>query len=255
MSNLGRYLESQLRKQLHEHEMIPEHGGIAIALSGGKDSLTMLHLMARIRGRGFRDFPMIAIHVGGAFSCGAGVNEAFLRRTCAALDVPLTVCHTSQSLDDLECYSCSRQRRSLIFNAALQQGCPTVAFGHHRDDAIQTLLLNLFHKGEFCGNLPVVPMHRYGITIIRPLMLMSEDDIRRFAQNEGFARVTCQCPVGANSKRKTVEELIKNIEQDFPHLRKNLYHAMQSYGSNKAALPPDQDSASKMVSKHHLILT
>jgi len=240
MGNLGRYLESQLRKQLHEQAMIPGDGGVAIALSGGKDSLTMLHLMARIRGRGFRNFPLVAIHVGGAFSCGAGVNESFLKRTCDGLEIPLIVRHATQSLEDLECYSCSRQRRSLIFSEALQHDCKTVAFGHHRDDAIQTLLLNLFHKGEFCGNLPVVPMHRYGITIIRPLMLMSEDDIRRFAQSEGFARVTCQCPVGARSKRKTVEEILKKVEEDFPHLRKNLYHAMQNYGSNKAALSPKE---------------
>jgi tRNA 2-thiocytidine biosynthesis protein TtcA len=233
-SQTGAQLESQVRKALHDFEMIPEEGGVALALSGGKDSLTLLHLLSRVRGRGFRPFPLVAIHVSGAFTCGAGVQLSFLEKTCQSLDVPLVVRQTHQSLDTLECYSCSRTRRRLLFDAAKEHGCHTLAFGHHRDDSVQTLLMNLLHKGEFAANLPLVPMHRYGVTIIRPLLLSAETDIRTFAQQMGYARITCQCPVGANSRRKQVELLLQQMEELYPHARDNLARAALRDGSDKA---------------------
>lgn len=234
LSQTGARLESQMRKALYEYEMIPKEGGLAVALSGGKDSLTMLHLLARVRGRGFRDFPLVAIHVAGAYTCGAGVNLPFLERICQSLKVPLIVRETHQTLDSLECYSCSRTRRKLLFDAALEHGCCRLAFGHHRDDSAQTLLLNLLHKGEFAANLPVVPMHRYGVTILRPLLLAAESDIRVFAQQMGYSRITCQCPVGAVSMRRKVEELLQQVEELFPHARENLARAGLREGSDKA---------------------
>jgi len=230
----GALLESLVRKALYGFSMIPEEGGVAVALSGGKDSLTLLHLLAKIRGRGFRPYPLVAIHVSGAFSCGAGVQLPFLQATCDRLEVPLIVREAHQSLETLECYSCSRTRRKLLFDAAKEHGCSTLAFGHHRDDSIQTLLMNLLHKAEFAANLPVVPMHRYGITIIRPLLLCAEKEIRLFAQQMGYARVTCQCPVGANSRRRQVEVLLQQIEEIYPHARENLAKAALRDGSDKA---------------------
>jgi tRNA(Ile)-lysidine synthase TilS/MesJ len=94
--------------------------------------------------------------------------------------------------------------------------------------------LNLFHKGEFAANLPKVYMYDYDITIIRPLLLVKESLILAFAKEQGFFRMTCQCPVGQNSMRKKVKELIDQIEELFPHLRNNLSHAGQNYGSDKA---------------------
>jgi tRNA(Ile)-lysidine synthase TilS/MesJ len=146
----------------------------------------------------------------------------------------LTICETTQKREDLACYSCSRLRRRLIFDAAKESGITTIAFGHHRDDSIQTLLMNLFHKAEFAANLPKVPMHDYGVTIIRPLIYISEQEIKEFAKLYGFARVTCQCPVGQNSLRKQTENLISFIEETFPNLRENLSQASFTYASDKA---------------------
>jgi tRNA(Ile)-lysidine synthase TilS/MesJ len=113
-------------------------------------------------------------------------------------------------------------------------GARTVAFGHHRDDHAQTLLLNLLHKGEFAGNLPKLEMVDYGVTIIRPLIFVTEKEIRHFAQEHGFARITCQCPVGQNSMRKKVDQLLDEMEILFPNARANLARAGLLYGSDKA---------------------
>jgi tRNA 2-thiocytidine biosynthesis protein TtcA len=235
---LGKELESALRKAVFDFSLIDQKvEKVAIALSGGKDSLTLLYLLHAIRGRGFPLFDLFAIHVNGEFSCGAGVDENFLRAICKKLEVPFIVRASSQKLETLECYRCSRERRKLIFDAAKEVGATTIAFGHHRDDSVQTLLLNLLHKAEFAANLPKVYMHDYQVTIIRPLIYVAEKRIKEFAKEYGFTRITCQCPVGQRSKRKEVEELLSLIEEKFPHARGNLARASLEYGSDKAAKP------------------
>lgn len=231
---LGRKLESMCRKALHEFELLDGVDRLAIALSGGKDSLTLLFLLKAILGNGFPDIDLVAIHVSGEFSCGAGVSENFLKKICSTIQIPLIVCESQQKRETLACYSCSRERRKLIFDAAKAAGASTVAFGHHRDDSIQTLLMNLLHKAEFAANLPKVPMHDFGVTIIRPLIYISESSISEFAQMHGFARIVCQCPVGQDSLRQDTKQLLKEIERVFPHVRQNLAQAAMTYGSDKA---------------------
>ncbi len=227
-------IESSFRKALYNFDLV-EDGKIGIALSGGKDSLTLLYLLHAVSGRGFPKFDLHAFHVQGTFSCGPGITSKFLKEMCDELKIPLTLIDSNQAdLSTLECYSCSRQRRTLLFKHAKALGYKKIAFGHHLDDSIQTLLLNLFHKGEFAANLPKVYMYDYDITIIRPLLLIKESLILAFAKEQGFFRMTCQCPVGQNSMRKKVKELIDQIEELFPHLRNNLSHAGQNYGSDKA---------------------
>lgn len=234
---MGKRLESAVRKALYDFQLLQQANGIAVALSGGKDSLSLLFLLRAILGRGFADLPLRAIHVHGEFSCGAGMPFDYLKGICEALDVPLTLCHSTQKLADLECYSCSRQRRSLLFDAAKAANINTVAFGHHRDDNAQTLLMNLLHKGEFAGNLPKLHMVDYGITIIRPLIYVAESDIITFAQQGNFLRALCRCPVGQNSMRKQVDQLLKQMEALFPQARENVSRAALNYGSHKAERP------------------
>jgi tRNA(Ile)-lysidine synthase TilS/MesJ len=237
-TTLGKELESRLRKALFDFSLLEKNTErVAVALSGGKDSLALLFLLHAIRGRGFPPFEVHAIHVGGEFSCGAGVDEGFLGAICRELGVNFITRLSTQKREELECYRCSRERRKLIFEAAKEVGATTIAFGHHRDDSAQTLLMNLFHKAEFAANLPKVHMHDYGVTIIRPLIYIDEESLRSFAKHYGFARITCQCPVGQNSKRKVVDQLLKEIEMHFPHVRSNLAKAGLLYGSDKAAAP------------------
>lgn len=231
---LGKKLEGLVRKACYDFELLEETSSIAVALSGGKDSLTLLYMLAAIKGRGFATFDLHAIHVSGAFSCGASINERYLKGICDSLGVSFTICHSQQERETLECYSCSRERRKLLFAASKKLGAPTIAFGHHRDDHVQTLLLNLLQKGEIEGNMPKVKMHLYETTIIRPLIYVSEEDILAFAKAFNFARITCQCPIGQTSKRKKIETHIRNMEKDFPHLRSNIASAALRYGSKKA---------------------
>ncbi|MFC2049542.1 tRNA 2-thiocytidine biosynthesis TtcA family protein [Chlamydiota bacterium] len=230
----GKRLESMVRKALYEHRMLEGASKLALALSGGKDSLTLLFMLKAILGRGFPALDLCAIHVGGEFSCGASLQENYLRSICDKLGVTFVSCISNQKRETLECYSCSRERRRLIFEAAKKEGAHTIAFGHHRDDHAQTLLLNLLHKGEFAGNLPKLKMVDYDVTLIRPLIYIAEEEIRHFAKENGFARITCQCPVGQNSMRKKVDRLLDEMEALFPNARANVAQAGLLYGSDKA---------------------
>lgn len=234
-TGLGKRIESATRKALYDFDMVSDQKKIAIALSGGKDSLSLLFMLKAISGRGFPPFDLTAIHVAGEFTCGAGVNMPYLKGICDALEIPLLVRESTQKLETLECYTCSRERRTLLFEAAKQAGATTIAFGHHRDDNAQTVLMNLLHKGEFAGNLPKIRMHEYGVTIIRPLIYVSEAEIKTFAQQQGFMRITCQCPVGQNSMRKKTDLLLDEIEYLYPNARANIAQASLLYGSDKAS--------------------
>lgn len=235
-SGLGRRIERRIRKALYAYEMADPK--IAVALSGGKDSLTLLYMLAAISGRGFPEFELTAIHVGGAFTCGAGVQVDALRDLCERMGVRFLLREANQDPETIECYGCSRERRRLLFEAAESVGARTIAFGHHRDDNAETLLLNLLQKGEFAGMLPKIYMHHYDKTIIRPLIFVPESDIIEFADQQKFRRILCRCPVGQNSMRKKVDDLIGELENQFPDVRENLARASLVYGSDKAAKPP-----------------
>lgn len=236
-SRLGKKLESSCRKALYDHSMLEGAQKIGVALSGGKDSLTLLFLLKAILGRGFPDLPLLAFHIDGEFSCGASIPKSYLQAICKKIEIPLFFATSSITKDKLACYRCSRERRTLLFEMAKKEGCHHIAFGHHRDDSVQTMLMNLLQKGEFAGMLPKVPMIEYDVTIIRPLIYITEKEIIQFAQKYGFARVTCQCPVGARSKRQEVKHLMQQFNKIFPNAEENLAHATFNYGSQKALIP------------------
>jgi tRNA 2-thiocytidine biosynthesis protein TtcA len=233
-SGLGKRIESMMRKALYDYQMLEGVQDLAIALSGGKDSLTLLFMLKAIQGRGFPDFNLHAIHVDGAFSCGAGVNVHYLQELCKGLDVNFVVRSSTKTLEELECYSCSRERRSLLFEGAKSVGATTIAFGHTLDDHAETVMMNLLHKGEFAGILPKITMIDYGVTIIRPLIYVEESMIVEFGKQQGFLRAMCRCPVGQNSKRREMDQFIEGLKEMYPNAKENIARAGFRYGSTKA---------------------
>lgn len=233
-TGIGKRIESAMRMAMFDFKMVENVSSVAVALSGGKDSLALLFMLKAITGRGFPPFKLYAVHVGGEFSCGAGITTSYLKKVCDAIEVPFLERASTQKLETLECYSCSRERRRLIFDAAKSVGATTVAFGHHKDDHAQTLLMNLLHKAEFAGLMPKIEMVDYGVTIIRPLIYTREHEIVTLAEQYGFRRAMCRCPVGQESMRRKVDDLLKDIENLYPNARNNIAQAGFQQGSQKA---------------------
>lgn len=222
-TKVGRKLESCMRKAIYDFGLLDGVSHLSVALSGGKDSLTLLAMLARVNGKGCPPVKITGLHVGGAFSCGASIQRGWIEKMCASLKIELVVREETQA--PTECYSCSRRRRTLLFAMAKEVGATHIAFGHHRDDNIETLLMNLLHKGEMGGMQPKVDMLNYGITIVRPLIYAEQSDIIAFAKQQGFYRITCQCPIGQHSMRRKTSELIDTLEHLFPNTRVNLSYA------------------------------
>lgn len=247
---LAKHIESQVRAALHEFKLLtpelgaknpPSHSNtpvkIAVALSGGKDSLCLLAMLRAISHRGFPPFKLIALHISGQVNCGAAISQAHCQNFCRSLQIPLYVHQPKERLQDLGCYKCSRIRRSLLFDLAKEHDTQLIAFGHHRDDNAQTFMMNLVHGAKPAGMLPKVPMQKYGISIIRPLIFVSEEDILKFASAYQLLRATCQCPVGAQSHRKKIHEHLLALEQIYPNARKNIAQASLQWGLDDALKP------------------
>ncbi len=233
-SKLNKKLESTIRKACYDFSLITTNQTIGLALSGGKDSLTLLHLLYQISGRGFPPFKIHAFYVSGQYSCGPSITEKFLKAHCDKLKIELSILKQKDNTLPSNCYSCSRVRRTLLFNAAKEQGIDTIAFGHHKDDSNETLLMNLLHKGEFASMLPKIKMKKYNTTIIRPMIYIHEKEIISFAEENEFLRFTCQCPIGQTSDRNNMKKIITQLESNYSNVRNNLARASMLYGSDKA---------------------
>ncbi|VVT42802.1 tRNA 2-thiocytidine biosynthesis protein TtcA [Chlamydia avium] len=225
---VGKRIESLVRKALYTYSMLEKHRKIVVALSGGKDSLTLLLMLKAISGRGFPKLDLHAVNIKGKYSCGAEISQQYLINICNRIQVSFTSIASSYEPEVLECYTCSQVRRRLLFQAAAEIGASAVAFGHHRDDLVQTTLMNILHKAEFSGMLPVLDMVHFNVTILRPLIFIPEFWIRKFAKESGFARVTCRCPVV--SLRTKTEAILKELEHTFPQARHNIALAVERFG-------------------------
>jgi tRNA 2-thiocytidine biosynthesis protein TtcA len=225
-------IDSQCRKAVLTYNMItPMTKHIAVALSGGKDSITLLIHLHRLCGHGLPTFKLSAIHVDGKQSCGAGVSVSYLQSICDRLAVTLHVVHQPKVHN--ACYPCSYERRYLLFHTAKKHHIDTVAFGHHADDTTETILMNMLHKAELAAMHPLLYMKKYGITIIRPLIYTHESQIIAYMKEQGLLRVMCQCPIGAQSMRKKVRKLISDMKALFPDADSNLHRiAMKHYAAD-----------------------
>ena len=123
---------------------------------------------------------------------------------------------------------------------AQETKCSTIAFGHHKDDNAQTLLMNLLHKAEFAGLLPKIHLTAYNTTIVRPLIYLEEKDIKTFVTHYGLASSTCQCAAGHMRLRKKTAHLLEKIEDLYPNARGNLSQAALQFGSKKAQEVPEK---------------
>ncbi len=235
-TGVGKRIESMVRKAIYDFSMLKDVKSLAIALSGGKDSLCLLYMLKVILTNCYKDIELSAIHIDGDFSCGASVEKKFLQSICDDLDVKIYFKEQKNSLKNLNCYSCARERRKLIFDIAKKHGIESIAFGHHREDNIETLLLNLFHIGDFEAMLPKIKFQKFDVTIIRPLIYVKESQSLSFAKQNSILKTFCKCPIGQNSKRKDVKKIIDQIEMKFPNIKSNLSKASFLYGSKKALL-------------------
>lgn len=222
---------SHLRKAIEEYKMIEEGDKIAVCLSGGKDSITMLHAFKALQRFYPKKFEFIAVSINPGFEF---FDTGFLQKICDDLGIPLFIekSNAKEIVFDIRkeknpCSLCANLRRGVINSIAIREGCNKIALGHNQDDVLETFLLNLFYTGNIGTFSPVSYMDRSKITLIRPLVYTSEKEIKRFIRKSNLSVMPKVCPMDGISKREDMKELIFSLTKKIPMIRANLFGAIQ----------------------------
>jgi len=227
-------LLKRVSKALPHYSMIEDGDRIVVAVSGGKDSLTLLRLLRLGRESGAAKYDLVAVHVESDFRCSGCAHRETLERVFEDEGVEFGFEHITVTVgaDGKQraptCFWCSWNRRKALFLAAERHGCNKVAFGHHADDVAETALLNLFYHGRLETMEPKVVFFDGKITVIRPLVYVPEREISRFAKAGGFPSQLCRCPNSLTSERARMKEILKTVEEECPRVKINLYKAIEN---------------------------
>ena len=222
---------SHMRKAIEEYNMIEEGDKIAVALSGGKDSITLLASLKAMQRFYPKKYNLIAISVHPGFEF---FDANILKSVCKRFDVPLFIeeSYIKEIVFDIReeknpCSLCANLRRGILNTAAIREGCNKIALGHNEDDVLETFLLNLFYTGSIHTFAPVSYMDRSKMTLIRPFIYTSEKETRRFIKQNNIEIMPKACPMDGYSKREDMKNLIKTMQLDIPHIKANLYGAIK----------------------------
>ena len=232
-------IQKQFNKATKGYSMFTDGDKILVALSGGKDSLMLLQLLSE-RSRIHKSaISIVAAHVV-MVNIPYKSDHTFLKQFCNRLGVELHILESSfnASTDTRKspCFLCSWNRRKALFTLAQEIGCNKIALGHNMDDFIETMLMNITFQGAFSAMAPVMQMEKFPITVIRPLCLVNEQDVEEYAKERNFPPQIKNCPHENASNRRTMKELLQQLEQLNPEARYNLWGAMSNI--QPALLPP-----------------
>ena len=240
MKGLKRLL-SYARRAADDYHMIEEGDKIAVGVSAGKDSLSLLYALAELRRFYPKHFELTAVTVDMRFNDleGGGAASDFtpIAELCMKLGVPYHVepSNIAKIVFDIRkesnpCSLCAKLRRGMVNDTAKKLGCNKVALGHHFDDAVETFMLNLFYEGRLGCFSPVTYLDRTDITVIRPFIYAPEKDIRYFAAAAELPVIESSCPANRNTEREAMKKLLADIEFQNKGLRHRIFGAMQKAG-------------------------
>jgi tRNA 2-thiocytidine biosynthesis protein TtcA len=212
-------------KTCKEYNLIEPNDKILIGLSGGKDSLTLCEILADRKRHCNFPLDLYAIHVV-ATGVDYKVDEQYLKQFCENISIPLFIktiaVDTTKNPEKKECFVCSWHRRKAIFSLARELNCNKIAFGHHADDVIETMLMNMIYHASISGLPAKLKLFNGEIELIRPMLEIIESDIKKFTSVAEYPSNIKSCPHEDDTKRNAIRTLIQQMEHLNPNLRKNL---------------------------------
>ena len=230
-----KYTWSKFIKAIKDYKLVEEGDKIAVAISGGKDSLLMAKMFQELKKHGQVNFDLEFIAMDPGYHPDI---RQLLIDNCEYLEIPIKLFDANifevadEIASDYPCYMCARMRRGALYNKAEELGCNKLALGHHFDDVIETTMLNLLCAGNFKTMLPKLNSTNFdGIQIIRPLYYIREEHIVRFIQNSGIWPLNCACMVAAKktgNKRYEIKDLIKSLGENFKDVEKSIFKAAEN---------------------------
>lgn len=225
-------LYSRVRRALDDYNMIADGDKIAIGISGGKDSLTLLYALAGLRKFYPKKYDLVAISVDLGI---AETDMSDVQKICEKLEVPLTLISTQigpiifeERKESSPCSLCAKMRKGALNEAALDLDCNKVAYAHHMDDIIETMFLSMIYEGKFYTFPPVTKLDKTNLTVIRPLMYVLEADVIGFKNKYELPVVKNLCPADGYTRREYTKQLIRQINQENPGVKKRFFHAIET---------------------------
>ena len=219
-----------VRRCVDDYHMIEAGDKIAVGVSGGKDSLVLLVLLAGLREYFDKPFELEAITI----DMGLGMDYSGIQALCDRLGVPYTIVETQiapiifdHRKEKNPCSMCAKMRRGALNQAILEKGFNKLALGHHYDDAVETFLMSLIFEGRISCFQPVTNLDRTGIIQIRPMLYIHERTVDNFAVRQNLPVLENRCPVDKTTKRAEIKELIYTLSQTYPDLKERIFGAMQ----------------------------
>ena len=224
-------LLSYTRQAVDEYQMIQEGDKIAIGVSGGKDSLTLLYAMVNLQKFYPKHFDLIALTIDLGYE---DFDLSEIRKLCIDLQIEHQTIKTeiqkilfSDVREGSACALCARLRKGALNDAAKALGCNKVAYGHHMDDVIETMMMALIYEGRFCSFWPVTFLDKTELTVIRPMIYVPENEIKGFDNKMQLPVTKNPCPIDGSTKREYVKKLIKELNTANPGVKKRLFHAIK----------------------------
>ncbi len=223
-------LLSYARKAIDEYKMIDEGDKIAVGISGGKDSLTMLYALHGLKRFYPNHFEIEAITVNLGYE---NFNPAPVQTLCDELGIPYTVVDTEIAkiiFDDRKetnpCSLCAKMRKGALNEKAKELGCNKIAYAHHKDDIIETMLLSLLFEGRFHSFSPKTHLDRMDLTVIRPIMYVTEANVIGFKNKYNLPVVKSPCPIDGYTKREYAKNLVKQLNTENPGAKERIFTAI-----------------------------
>lgn len=224
-------LYSYTRKAIDDYHMIDEGDHIAVGISGGKDSLAMLYALCGLKRFYPVSFSLTAVTVDLGFE---NLNLDRITALCAELQVPYHIVKTDigriifeDRKESSPCALCAKMRKGALNQAMKELGCGKVAYAHHKDDVVETMLLSLIFEGRFHSFAPVTYLDRMDMTVIRPLIYVQEADVIGFVNKYDIPVVKSPCPADGHTKREYVHLLLQQLNRENPGVKERMFHAVQ----------------------------
>ncbi len=225
------FFRKKMGMAIRDYDMIRKGDRILVGVSGGKDSLTLLKMLLDPTVKKALGYDLFAIHIRTDFVCKGCMHKDVLTDLFKSWGVEHRFAHVdvqkTSKTGKVDCFWCSWNRRKAIFKIAEETGCNKIAFGHHKDDIIETFLLNAFFTGNVSTMNPKQELFNGKLSIIRPLAYIEEKEIISYVDAAGFPRQLCACPNSANSKRRVMKAFVKTASDMSHTVKDNLFMAPQ----------------------------